>query len=89
MDDHADWRFQFSDIMRNEIKENPILLDNIVWSDEASFKLSDHINQHDFSYWYNGNMHLTLEQAQNQPDITVWRFLIQVLIEQLQVRSIL
>ena len=58
--------------MLNKIKENPGILDNIVWSDEASFKLSGHINRHNCVYSYSENMHLTLEQQLNQPDVNVW-----------------
>ena len=54
--------------MLNKIEENPGILDNIVWSDEASFKLSGHINRHNCVYWYSESMHLTLEH----PGVNVW-----------------
>ena len=44
LEDDPDRRLQFSKIMLNKVKENAGILDNIVWSDEASFKLSGHIN---------------------------------------------
>ena len=40
LEDDPARRLQFSEIMLNKIEENPEILDNIVWSDEASFKLS-------------------------------------------------
>ena len=46
LEDDPDRRLQFSEIMLNKIEENPGILDNIVWSDETSFKLSGHINRH-------------------------------------------
>lgn len=72
LEDDPDRRLQFSEIMLNEIEENPIIADNIVWTDEASFKLSGHVNRHNCVYWYSENMHLTLEQQLNQPGVTVW-----------------
>ena len=36
--------------MLNKIEENPGILDNIDWGDEASFKLSGHINRHNCVY---------------------------------------
>ena len=65
LEDDLDRRLQFSEIMLNKIEENPGILDNIVWSDEASFKLSGYINRHNCVYWYSENMHLTLEQELN------------------------
>lgn len=32
-------------VYANEIEENSVILDNILWSDEVSFKLSGHINR--------------------------------------------
>ena len=58
--------------MLNKIEDNPGILNNIVWSNEASFKLSGHINRHNYVYWYSENMHLTLEQQLNQPGVNVW-----------------
>ena len=45
-----DRRLQFNEIMLNKIEENPIILDNIMWSDKASFKLFGHINRHNCVY---------------------------------------
>ena len=72
LEDNLDRRVQFSEIMLNKIEKNPGILDNIVWSDEAFFKLSGHINRHNCVYWYSENMHLTLEQHLNQPGVNVW-----------------
>uniref|UniRef100_A0A0L8I0P7 Transposase Tc1-like domain-containing protein n=1 Tax=Octopus bimaculoides TaxID=37653 RepID=A0A0L8I0P7_OCTBM len=72
LEDDPDRQLQFSEIMLKKIEENPGILDNIVWSDEASFKLSGHINRHNCVYWYSENMHLTLEQQLNQPGVNVW-----------------
>ncbi|GFS72832.1 uncharacterized protein NPIL_3681 [Nephila pilipes] len=43
-----------------------------MWSDEAPFTLSGHINRHNCIYWYGESMHLTLEQQLSQPGVNVW-----------------
>ena len=37
--DEPDRRLRFSEIILNMIREDPAILDNIVWTDEASFKI--------------------------------------------------
>lgn len=72
LDDDPDRQLQISEVMLNEIEENPTSLDSTVWTNEASFKLSAHVNRHNCVYWYSENMHLALEQQLNQPGVTVW-----------------
>ena len=72
LEDDPDRRLQFSELMLNKIEEDSGILDEIIWSDEASFKLSGHVNRHNCVYWYTNNMHLTLEKQLNQPGINVW-----------------
>ena len=65
LEDDPDRRLQFSKIMLNKIVENAGILGNVVWNDEASFKLYGRINRHNCVYWYSTNEHLTLEQQLN------------------------
>ena len=62
LEDDSDRRLQFSEQMLNKIEKDSGILDKIIWSDEASFKLSGHVNRHNCVYWYTNNMHLTLEK---------------------------
>ena len=56
----TDSRLQFIEIMLNIIEEDPAILDNIVWTNEASFNLSGHVNRYNCVYWYSENKHLTI-----------------------------
>ena len=46
LEDDPDRRLQFCEIMRNQISDERDRLDKIIWSDEACFKLSSHVNRH-------------------------------------------
>ncbi len=70
--DDGDRRMQFCELFQNQCTETPDLLDKIVWSDEAQFKLSGHVNRHNCIYWSSENNHVTIEKQLNQPGITVW-----------------
>ena len=48
------------------------ILDNIVWTDEATFKLTGHVNRHNCIYWSDKNPHRIIEKQLNQPGVTVW-----------------
>ena len=63
---------EFADIMLSEIHQNPQFLNKIVWTDQACFKLSGHVNRHNCVYWYDTNPHLTEKTEMNQPGVTVW-----------------
>ena len=71
-EDDPDRRLQFAEIILNKIRENDQLLGKIIWSDEACFKLSGHVNRHNCVYWYDENPHLTMTTEMNQPGVTVW-----------------
>ena len=49
------------------------LVDLIVWSDEATFKLSGTINRHNCVYWAQNNPNIVEEETVNSPGITVCR----------------
>ena len=63
-EDDNDRRLQFCERFLAYVEDNPDILDNIIWSDEASFKLNGHVNRHNCVYWSNVNpvsyTHLTL-----------------------------
>ena len=72
LEDDPDRRLEFCDVFLNEINENPEILDRILWTDEASFKLSGHVNRHNCVYWNTTNQHVVIERQLNQPGLTVW-----------------
>jgi hypothetical protein len=58
--------------MLNQLKDDPYLFQEIIWTDEANFKLFDHINRYKCVYWDTGNPHITLEPRLNQLNVRVW-----------------
>ena len=73
MEDDPDRRLQFCETLRDFIaNEEQDILDKIVWSDEASFKLSGHVNRHNCVYWASENPHLIMERQNKEPGVTVW-----------------
>lgn len=72
LEDDPDRRIQFCGIFINQCQETPDLLDQIVWTDEANFKLSGMVNKHNCVYWDTTNPHETYEMQLNQPGLTVW-----------------
>jgi len=45
---------------------------NIIFSDEAIFHLSGHVNRHNTRYWSDSNPHITFETQQFDPRVMVW-----------------
>ena len=45
-DGDADRRLQFAETFLQLVHEDDAFIDNVWWSDEASFKLNGHINRH-------------------------------------------
>lgn len=71
--DDPNRRIQFCELMLNEFRDgDQRLFHKIVWSDEATFKLSGHVNRHNCTYWYTENRRIVLEKQLNQPGVTVW-----------------
>ena len=73
LEDDPDRRVEFcetlQDMFRNEDDE---ILNKIVWSDEATFKLSGHVNRHNYVYSATKNPHLVLESQLKEPGVCVW-----------------
>jgi len=44
----------------------------LVWSDEATFKLNGTINHHNCTYWARKNPNIMEEHHVNLPGVTVW-----------------
>ena len=70
--DDYDRRIQFCKWYRAKCAEDNQFPNKIVWSNEATFKLNDLINCHNFTYWAADNPHVAVEHLVNLPGITVW-----------------
>ncbi|CAM1314089.1 Uncharacterised protein r2_g2467 [Pycnogonum litorale] len=69
--DDTDRRLQFCEIFVDQCEATPTLPDTIVWTDEAQFKLSGHVNRHNCTYWVSENPCVTIGKQLNKPGITV------------------
>jgi hypothetical protein len=54
------------------LEENPELLRNLFFSDEAHFYLNGEVNRQDFRYWSDENPHWYAEEPLHSPKVTVW-----------------
>ena len=54
------------------VGDDESLLDRIIWSDEAMFKLNGHVNRHNSVYCYSANPHVIIEKEVNVPGVMVW-----------------
>ena len=71
-DDDPDRRMEACELFQQMFNDDPAILDRILWSDEASFKLNGHINRHNCVYWNEENLHHTIQHDVNLPGVTVW-----------------
>jgi len=49
-EDDFDRRVQFCDLIMEMINNDPLFLDNIVFSDEVTFELTGNVNRHNYRY---------------------------------------
>jgi len=72
LQDDPDRRLQFCEVIVNDKRHGSGIVDKIMWSDEAHFKLSGAVNWHNSVYYSTKNPHVTIGGQLNQPGITVW-----------------
>lgn len=72
-EDDYDRRVEFCEIMMGNLDRNTIVLNNIVFSDEATFMLNGNVNRHNCRYWSSVNPHWMREQHTQHPEkLNVW-----------------
>ncbi|CAF1349618.1 unnamed protein product, partial [Rotaria sp. Silwood1] len=71
-EDDPDRRTEFCEWVLDSFEEDPTLLDRILWTDEAIFKVNGRVNRHNCVYWSDTNPHLVIEQELNVPQVVVW-----------------
>ena len=72
LEDDRNRRSQFCEHFVSLCEDNTTFLNQIVWIDEAAFKLLRHINCHNCVYWSDKNPHFMIATELNQPRIIVW-----------------
>jgi hypothetical protein len=64
--DHCHW-------LLNTVRENPLFLSRILWTDEATFTSVGKVNLHNMHYWAQSNPHWMQEvNSQNYWSVNVW-----------------
>lgn len=71
-EDDPDRRSEFCETFIALCEEDPMLINNIWWSDESTFKLSGEINRHNCVYWSDTNPHATETKQMKSEGLTVW-----------------
>lgn len=72
-EDDFDRRTEFCEIMMDMINDDPLLLNNIVFSDEATFELHGNVNRQNMRYWSDINPHWMRENNTQYPQkLNVW-----------------
>ena len=71
-EDDPDMQKQSCEIFEEMFRADPSWINNIIWSDEAIFKLNGHLNCHNCVYWNATNLHYMIEKNVNLPGLTVW-----------------
>jgi hypothetical protein len=72
VEDDPDRRSEFCKWFQRKVDEDAQFVDIIVWSDEATFKLSGTVNQHNCTYCSSENLNIHVDKALNLPGLTVW-----------------
>lgn len=75
-------RVAFCELVLSKIEQNDLILNNILWTDEASFYLHDVISINNVYFWSGDNPELVFERPVASPKVTVWvgfnnRFLLE------------
>ncbi len=71
-EDDYDRRVEFCELLQAVLAIEPGVVDKIIWSDEAQFKLNGMINRWNGVFWSDTNNHHTIEQELNAPGLMVW-----------------
>ena len=65
-------RFNFGVEMLHQIDTDPLFLNKIVLSDEATFHVSGRVHKHNVRTWAKENPHVYVEHQRNSPKVNVW-----------------
>ena len=72
LEDDPDCRLQFREVVLNDERQGNGIVDKIMWSHKAHFKLSGAVNRYNCVYYSTESPHVTIDGQLNQPRITVW-----------------
>ena len=67
-----DRRVEMCETLLNHYENDPYILDNIWFSDEAIFHLSGRVNRHNTRIWETENLKVIEEKERDSPKLVVW-----------------
>ena len=70
-EDDFDRRVEYCETFLSLLQSEPDLIQRVIWSDEAIFKLNEHINRHNSTYRATQNPNVTWEQPMEAAGLTV------------------
>ena len=65
-------RFNFAVDMLDKIDRDPTFLQNIIFSDECTFRVSGHVNKHNVRIWAHENPHELIAKPRGCAKVNVW-----------------
>lgn len=71
-DDDCDRRAQFATDGLERFEQDEHILDKIIWSDEADFKLNGTVNRHNCTYWASENPQKQIPVKHSPQGLMVW-----------------
>ena len=71
-DDDKRYREQFCEWIMEMVEEDESFLSSVIFSDEATFHLSGHVNHHNARIWGTEPPHETLEHIRDSPKVNVF-----------------
>lgn len=71
-DDDYDRRMQHCEVWLQKFAEEPQVINRIMWSDEAEFRMNGHLNKHNCCYWGYNNPKVQIPVLNDRRGVHVW-----------------
>ena len=71
-EDDFDRRLEYCETFLSLLQSEPDLINRVICSDEAIFRLNGHINRHNSTYWSTDNPNVTWEETMQAEGLIVW-----------------
>ena len=71
-EDDYDRRSEFGEPFLELLEDEPDLIDRVIWSYEAIFKLNGEVNRQNMVFWARDDPNISLERSMKTEKVTVW-----------------
>lgn len=65
-------RFEFATTILDKISANESFLNDVIFTDEATFHINGCVNRHNSRIWGDENPHVVFQKARDTPKVNVW-----------------